>query len=173
VLAVCAALYWLGVWLECAGASVHKGFTRPVAYFMQVAALFPKAAENMIEYRAEAWYCAEHVFREIDVRPFFPLRANDKENRFDRAMHFYRHELAVMQNLDQYIVASQNARGAPIGGVRLLSLRIPLPPPGTVTERYTRKGLDEYPMEWRKEWYRTGTAHRGERCKEARGQKGA
>lgn len=169
-LAVCASIYWGGLWLESAGAAMHKVFPRPILYFMQVASLFPKAAEFIIEYRAEGWYCAEHAYREVDVRPFFPLRANDKENRFDRAMHFYRHELAVMQPLDEYIVTQQNEHGgAKIGGVQLLSLRIPIP---SAAERYERKPLDQYPNDWRHVFYRTGTTHRLDRCKEARGQKG-
>ena len=171
-LAVCAVIYWIGLFGEGCDPGALGHIPRAVRYFMQVASLFPKAAENVIEYRAEAWYCAEHTWRELDVRPFFPLRANDKENRFDRAMHFYRHEAAVMQPLDDYIVGSQNARGAPVGGVQLLSLRIPIPKPGQVTERYTRKKIDEYPAEWRHYFYRTPGAKRVERCKEAHGQKG-
>ena len=169
-LAVCAAIYWGGLWLESAGAPMHTVFPRPILYFMQVASLFPKAADNIIEYRAEAWYCAEHTWREVDVRPFFPLRANDKENRFDRAMHFYRREPEVLKSLEDYIIGSQNARGAPIGSVRLLSLRIPIP---SAAERYERKRLEDYPKEWRKYWYPTKENWHPNRCKELRGQKGA
>src|SRR5262249_38595734 len=76
-LAVCAVLYWMGLISEASDPGRVKLTPRPLRYFMQVASLFPKAAENITEYRAEAWYCAEHTWREIDVRPFFPLRAND------------------------------------------------------------------------------------------------
>ena len=181
-LAVCASIYWVGLWFESAGAPMHKVFPRPLLYFMQVASLFPKAADNIIEYRAEAWYCSEHTFREVDVRPFFPLRANDKENRFDRTMHFYRPhpdreghvdpdsaEVKVMQALEDYIMTSQNARGALIGSVRLLSLRLPIP---SAAERYERKRLEDVPPEQRKYWYPTKETFHKNRCKELRGQKG-
>ena len=168
-LAVCASIYWGGLWFESAGAAMHKIFPRPILYFMQVASLFPRAADNIIEYRAEAWYCSEHTWRELDVRPFFPLRANDKENRFDRAMHFYRHDQDVMKLLEDYIMDSQNARGALVGSVRLLSLRLPIP---AAAERYERKRLEDVPQEQRRYWYPNKESFHKNRCKELRGQKG-
>jgi len=175
-LAVCACIYWIGLTLEADRENVHKVFPRPVLYFMQVASLFPKAAPYSFEYHAEGWFCSENTWREIDTRPFFPLRADDKENRFDRAMFFFatKPEVNVLHALDDYLVTSQNARGgAQIGGVQLSSVRIPIPPPGQPFERYRRKKLDDYPLDWRHLWYHTPSAKRMAKCKEARGQKGS
>ena len=166
ILAVVAALYLAGIWLEVAGAPLQKLVPRPILYFMQVAKLFPHAVPMATEFRAEAYSCADRVYREIDVRPFFPIRANDKENRFERAMFFYRHQPLVMRALDDYIVASADAAGTAVGGVRFLSVRIPIPPPGQMTEPYTRKALHDYPAEYRKAWYQTPGAVRRARCHE-------
>ena len=170
LLALGAALYLGGISLDAAGVPLHRIVPRPLLYFLQVARLFPHAVPLRTEYRAEAYACADRTWRELDVRPFFPLRANDKENRFDRAMFFYRHEPVVMQALDEYLVASNNRQGARIGGVLLLSLRLPIPPAGQVVERYRRKPLDEYGAEYRKYWYSTSAALRRERCHEDEGE---
>jgi hypothetical protein len=161
---VLAGLYLAGIWLEVAGAPLYRFMPRPLHYFLQVAKLFPHAVLLRTEFRAEGYSCQDHRFRELDVRPFFPIRANDKENRFERAMFFYRRQAKVMHALDDYLVTSANARGAAIGGVRLSSLRIPIPPPGEVTEPYRRKPLDEYPPEYRKLWYQTPAAQTRARC---------
>ena len=78
-LAIAAALYLAGIWLEAAGAPLQAIVPRPLHYFVQVAKLFPNAVTVTTEYRAEAYSCADRVWRELDVRPFFPLRADDKE----------------------------------------------------------------------------------------------
>jgi hypothetical protein len=163
-LVVAAAIYLAGIWLEVAGAPLHKFVPRPLHYFMQVAKLFPHAVPLQTEFRAEGWSCADHVFRELDVRPYFPIRPNDKENRFERAMFFYRRTGKVMHALDDYLVTSANRDGAGLGGVRLLSLRIPIPPPGEVAEPYRRKPLDQYPADYRKVWYQTPAARLRARC---------
>jgi hypothetical protein len=165
-LAVVAGLYFVGIFLEAAGAPIYKVVPRPVLYFLQVAKLFPHAVDVVTEDRAEAYSCGDKTWKELDVRPFFPLRANDKENRFQRAMFFYRHEAKVMHALDDYLVASNNKVNPPIGGVLFLSLRIPIPPPGTAQVPYQRKPLSEYPPDVRKYWYRTPTALRRARCHE-------
>ena len=165
-LVVAAAIYLAGVWLEVMGAPLHQIVPRPLHYFMQIAKLFPNAVDNATDYRAEAYFCDEHVYREIDVRPFFPIRPDDKENRFQRAMFFYRHQPKVMRALDDYLVASADRVGPTVGGVRFLSLRIPIPPPGQVTEPYRRKPIVDYPPTAHKVWYMTPSALRRERCHE-------
>jgi hypothetical protein len=165
-LVVVAALYLLGVWLEVAGAPLYRLVPRPLHYFLQVAKLFPHAVPLRTEFRAEGYACADRTFHELDFRPFFPIRANDKENRFERAMFFYRRQGTVMHALDDYLVTSANRGGAGLGGVRLSSLRIPIPPPGQVTEPYRRKPLDEYPADYRKLWYQTPAAKLRARCQD-------
>jgi hypothetical protein len=76
----------------------------------------------------------------------------------------------VLEALDQFIVTQQNRAHpeARIGGVMLLSLRIPIPPPGTPEGRYQRLPLSDYPPEVeRKYWYVTPSGERTQRCEEA------
>jgi len=173
-LAAVGALYLAGIWLEAAGAPLHAVVPRPLHYFLQVAKLFTNAVPIAAEYRAEAYSCSDHVWRELDVRPFFPIRADDKESRFDRAMFFYRRQPAVMAALDEYLVTANNRVSAPVGGVFLMSLRIPIPAPGEATEPYRRRPLSDYGADLRKYWYRTPTPLRQARCGQiAPGQSGA
>ena len=162
-----ALVYLAGVWLDAVGAPVADVVPRPLFYFMQVSRLFPNALDFAIEYRVEAYSCEERRWSELDVRPFFPLRANDKENRFDRAMFFYRRSGPVMTALDAYLVTVNNRAGtSPIGGVMLLSLRIPIPAPGQAIAPYRRRPLFEYPAPFRKYWYRTSLEEVHARCDE-------
>jgi hypothetical protein len=165
-LAIAAGVYLAGIWLEAADAPLMRFVPRPLHYFLQVAKLFPNAVPTVTEYRAEAYACADRVWHELDVRPFFPLRADDKENRFARAMFFYRRQPLVMRALDDYLVKGNDRIDSPIGGVLLMSLRIPIPAPGEPTEPYRRKPLAEYGPEARKYWYRTPTSVRRARCHE-------
>jgi hypothetical protein len=145
---------------------------RTPLYFLQVAALFPHAAVNVIDYRAEVWLCTEHRWQEIDTRPYFPIDPNDKENRFQRVMHFLRDNRPTMHALDDYLVRGHEAGGhadgvpddAKLGGIRVLSLRLPLPSPGEPLARTHRQPLGEYPPEVRKNWYYTTRSKRRERC---------
>jgi len=60
ILPVVAALYLAGVWLDGIGTTIDgKILPRAVVYFFQVSALFPLAAFNTIDYRAEGWVCSE------------------------------------------------------------------------------------------------------------------
>src|SRR5580700_8538445 len=134
-----ATAYLAGVWLDGVGSTLPSHFLPRVPnYFLQIAALFPNAATMSIDYRAEAYVCADRKWEELDTRPYFPIDPDDKENRFQRVMHFFRAHRPTMQALDGYLVASHNG-GAhadgipsdrPIGGIRVQSLRIPLPKPG-------------------------------------------
>ncbi len=168
-----AAAYLAGVWLDGSGTGIPaKILPRVPNYFLQVAALFPRAAVASIDYRAEGFVCAEGAWMEIDTRPYFPIDPDDKENRFARVMHFFRQDRRTMTALDSYLVEKHNEAhredGIPsdrsIGGVRLLSLRIPLPSPGDPIEAVSRRPLASYPEEQRKVFYHTPRSKLAERC---------
>jgi hypothetical protein len=169
--AVVGVIYLLAVWLDAVRVvtltSVLPHVARP---FVQVAELFPTASPFVIDWRARGWSCATHQFAEIDVEPLFPIHRDDKENRFYRAMFFYHRERRVLAALDDYITRAHNRLDArsPIGGVMLLSLRIPIPRPGSAEERYQRQPLDSYPaVVERRVWYVTAPDERQARCVEA------
>ena len=69
-----------------------------------------------IEYRAEAWVCADKKWEELDTRPYFPLDPEDKENRFQRVMHFFRQDETTMHALDAYLV-ERHASGKGLDGI--------------------------------------------------------
>jgi len=147
--------YIAAMFLEGAGTPLHHVLPRPLLFFCQISALFPHAATHSIEYRAQGYTCGNRVV-EIDLRPYFPIHADDKENRFDRAMFFYRQDRTVMQALEAFVMREHN-RSDPdkIGGVSFMSLRIPLPAPGSSFPRYRRLPLADYPAEYRRVWYHT------------------
>jgi hypothetical protein len=172
-LRVLAALYLASLALDGAGCSLpSRVLPRPLSFFTQVAALFPHAARATIDYRAEAWVCSQKAWIELDTRPYFPIAADDKENRFARAMFFYRRNRPTMRALDRYLVRNHDERPASdgidpeqrIGGVRLLSLRIPIPTVGSSFERYRRYPLAHYPKGERKIFYHTPSSMRARRC---------
>ena len=161
-----AGLYLADVWLDGVGSNLPgKVLPRSLLYFGQIAALFPHAGEKQIDYRAEGWVCAERKWVEIDPRPWFPIDADNKENRFYRAVQFYRENRTVMRALDEYVTKHHNAaHDRKIGGVRILSLRIPLPPPGAKIDPYKREELAKYPEDQRHNWYWSPGSMRRERC---------
>jgi hypothetical protein len=172
-LRVLAVAYLLGVWLDAVGSGIPASvLPRAANYFVQVAALFPRAAVASIDYRAEGFVCVERAWKEIDTRPYFPIDPDDKENRFNRVMHFFRENRPTMTALDSYLVENHNSAGhedgipsdRAIGGVRLLSLRIPIPAPGDRLERVSRRPLSFYPEEQRKVFYHTPSSKLAKRC---------
>ncbi len=59
VLTGLAGAYLAGVWLDGVGSTLpSRALPRVANYFLQIAALFPKAATMTIDYRAEAFVCA-------------------------------------------------------------------------------------------------------------------
>jgi hypothetical protein len=167
LLVVVGGFYVAAMFFEGSGLmQLHRLVPRPFLFFCQIASLFPHAATHSIEYRAQGYTCNNRVV-ELDLRPYFPIHADDKENRFDRAMFFYRQERTVMRALEAYVMREHN-RADPdkIGGVSFLSLRIPLPPPGQPYPRYERKPLSDYPAEYRKVWYVTPHDTVLRRCRE-------
>ena len=152
---------------------LHTG--RTVAFFSEIARLFADRSTLTIDFRAEAFRCDTHQFEELDLAPYFPMHAGDKENRFDRTMFFYLNDPEVHQALEDYIISRHNARvaaGEPtdlprIGGIELLSLRIPIPPPGSDFPRFRHIPLSEIPKDWKRvPWYLTGLDERMRRCAE-------
>jgi hypothetical protein len=169
-----AALYLAGVWLEGVGwgAPLHAALPQWLEFFTQVSALFPHAAQYSIDYRAEGYVCDTGEWQEIDTRPYFPIDENDKENRFARVMFFYRKQKAVLNSVDRFLVDRHNGAtaddGIPsarkIGGVRLLSLRIPLPEIGAPLVRVHRVPLADIPENERKTWFTTPSQRITLRC---------
>jgi hypothetical protein len=168
-----AGAYLLGVWLDGSGSTLPSRVLPRVAnYFLQVAALFPKAATMSIDYRAEAWVCADKKWEELDTRPYFPIDPDDKENRFQRVMHFFREDRTTMRALDAYLVDRHTSgKGLdgidalkPLGGVRMLSLRIPLPSPGEPLARSRRGPLADVPPGERHGFYHTRRSEIAARC---------
>ncbi|MCA9670292.1 MAG: hypothetical protein KC503_32075 [Myxococcales bacterium] len=144
----------------------------PVLFFAESARLFPFAAERIIEYRVEGFFCAKHRFAEVDPRPYFPVRADDKESRFHRVGFFYRRTRKVMRALEDYLIRRVNADAPPagrIGAIRFFSLRRPLPRPGEKAPRFERRPLDKIPNRYRKMWYVTPASRRVANCKRLEG----
>jgi hypothetical protein len=165
-LALAGALYIAAVFMEGAGGSrLARIVPRPVLFFGQIASLFPRAATHRIEYRAEGLPCRGPSF-EIDVRPFFPIHADDKESRFDRALHFYRKDRLTMEALETYVIDAYNRRQADnkLAGVVFLSLRAPIPKPGSAFSPYQRAPLSDFPIEQRNVWYATSRDDVDRRC---------
>jgi hypothetical protein len=164
-LGVAGALYIAGVFMEGAGgARLDRVVPRPLLFFSQIAALFPHAATYRIEYRAEGLPCQGPAF-EVDVRPFFPIHADDKESRFDRALHFYRNDRPAMEALESYVIERYAAlEPGKLGGMLFLSLRVPIPAPGSAFPRYERAPLSDFPKEQRKVWYATSRDVVNRRC---------
>jgi len=169
VLAAAAALFLAFVLVDGA---VRTGFLakvppRALTFFVQFSCLFPSAAVERIEYRAEGYDCQRRRYYEIDVAPLFPIHKNDKESRFDRAVHFYRHNRRVLEALDEYIVTHWPGPGR-LGGVELLSLREPLPAPDESFPRYERRPILQFPNDQRHYWYITPAKLREARCANSR-----
>jgi hypothetical protein len=169
-LGACAAIYLAAVWLDAAGVhGLGQALPAPIRFFTQVAELFPRAAEDVIEWRVKAYRCAEGRYEELDARPFFPIHRDDKESRYYRTMFFYYRERRVLDAVDAYITGEQNRLHpeARIGGVMLLSLRIPIPKLGVAEPRYQRRAIADYPATLTKKyWYNTAPALREQRCAE-------
>ncbi len=175
VLGVIAAAYVAAVWSEAVKVDTSaRWMPEPLAYFTQIARLFPRAALATIEYHVEGFRCRDATWTEIDVRPEFPIDADNKENRFYRALHFYHAHRPTMRALDAFIVTRENERaidaaarglgGDRIGGIRVHRLTIPFGAPGEGAARYAKRPLLAYPEDERKELYHTPESMREERC---------
>jgi hypothetical protein len=177
-LAAVALAYFGAIFTEAAKSGTSaRWLPAPIAYFTQVAALFPGAARHAIDYRVEGYRCKDKTWSEIDVSPWFPIDSDNKESRFYRAIHFYgdQHpDRQTLRALDQFIVDRYDgdardsaARGEPrepIAGVRIVKLLVPVGTPGDGQPRYEKKPLATYPAEQRKDLYYTPESRRDERC---------
>ncbi len=183
-LRICAVVYFASLWFETVvirvPLSLMPGTTefririlpRSLAYFTQVAALFPRAATFAIDYRAEGYVCRASEWSELDTRPYFPLDPDDKENRFQRVMYFFHNHRSTLKALEAYLVdrhnEGRNDDAIPsedkIGGVRLMSIRAPLPEIGAPLVRVHRLPLSEIPEAERKRFYQTTSRVITERC---------
>jgi hypothetical protein len=160
-LSILALAYLTAIALDSSGFQVlAKRLPAPLRFFSEVACLFPHAGQFAIEYRAEGWLCREARWTEIDTRASFLIDADNKENRFQRAMHFYHNTPRVLREIDGYLAA----RTPGIGGVRLLSLRLPLPSPGDRSVAYAFHPLETYAPTLRRLWYETPDEERDRRC---------
>ncbi len=149
----------------------------PLLYFSQIAGLFPDAKDMDVEFRAEGWSCDDGLFRELDVRPFFPIQSDNKENRFERALFFYHGNSKVLASLAGYITRHQNIlvekeggdsrpySSGRIGGVRLVSAYKPIPALSENAVRYHRMPLSDYPNTQLRTWYETPSEIIWKRCR--------
>jgi hypothetical protein len=177
-----AVAYLVGLWVTSVGFRVpHRFMPRTASYFLDIAGLFTTAANRAIQYRVEAWVCADRRWQELDYRAYFPLHADDQESRFHAIMDGFRWDPETMETLDDFLVDHHNsglAGGHPqtpgrrtadglaglIGGVRYVALRVPLPKPGDHLERYRKWPLDGYPEAYRHVVYRTDRQWIDARC---------
>jgi hypothetical protein len=185
VLGVVAAVYFVGIFSEAAKTgSAARWLPAPLEYFTQVASLFPKATQHATDYRAEGFRCRDQTWFELDVAPWFPINADNKESRFHRTVDFYgsqhpqnsnwRPHRPTLRALEKFLtdhydadVIDAAARGkdtSPIGGIRLVQLRLPVGTPRDGSPRYERRPLSEYGADERKDLYYTPESKREERC---------
>ena len=162
-LAGLATLYYLALIHSPDAPSLH-----PVTFFTEATCLFPSASSFAIEYRLEAWPCSGR-WEPIDPRPYFPIRPDDKESRFQRLGHFYEHSRIVLQALDAYVSAHHAAGaddGVPgrIGGIRLFKVVRPFPDAGQPVERYRFDPFAPVPPAQRRDIYYTPGSERKRRC---------
>lgn len=157
----------------------------PILFFTQIAGLFTSAKKDDVDFRAEGWSCEKGRFQEIDIRPFFPIQFENKENRFQRTLYFYRHHQKVIESLDQYLTQNYNRTyallGKPeqlgelekpgkmerIGGIRFVAARTPIPNPEAKILRYHRRSLSEYPLDQIKPLYESSPLEIWGNCHES------
>ncbi|MCA9522288.1 MAG: hypothetical protein KC609_15010 [Myxococcales bacterium] len=180
-LGVLAALFLLCMLLGVLRSPRQRWFPRPFRFFTQIACLFPYAKRANLDYRVLAYSCDAKRYAELDVRPFFPVNREHKENRFHRAIYFYRRHRRVLQSVEKYLVAryrelllrtggapgTSEVRG-PIGGVLITKVRQSLPPVGSRMPRYRRLRLRDYPRSSIWTVYRTPKSLIRQRCREVR-----
>jgi hypothetical protein len=120
----------------------NPGPFRPVIFFMQATALFPRADVYALEFRIAGWSCKENAWKPMDPTPYFPIQADDKESRLQRVAYFYKSEKVVMHALDEFVYDAHTADpghdgiDGPIGGIKLVQVDKELPTVGSDVERY-------------------------------------
>ena len=181
LLTAVAGAYLVTIAVRSAGCSTpDRVLPRLPLFFTQIACLFPGAAKTTVEYRLGGYSCERRQYLEVDYRPYFPIRADDKENRFQRVAHFYsgrtfRQQGAVMRDLEEFVVTEHNARASlpggaedglegPIGGIYLLVITTPVPEPGAPIERHQFRPSAQFPVKQREIFYRTKVSQADARC---------
>jgi hypothetical protein len=166
-LVVLAGIYLTAIWLDGVGTRLPSRFLpSPLLFFVAYTALFPNAATAAIDYRAEGYSCKDHQWTELDVMPWFPVDADNKESRFHRALQMYRKDRKVMRALEEYVIRRNNdsSSRSPIVGVRFSSIRAPLPAVGSHVDASGFRPLASYPESQKHAWYYTPASKRRERC---------
>lgn len=147
-LIVVAIAYFLGL-------LHHSWVPQPVGFFVDATKLFPDANRVTMEFRLEAWSCTDRSWHLIDPRPYFPMRSDDKESRFQRLAYFYGvragkppkgmpkdkvPERIAMTALEDFILAHHrtvdDGLAGEIGGIQVYVIKKPIPEPGATIERY-------------------------------------
>jgi hypothetical protein len=158
--------------------SAAKRLPAPIAYFTQIASLFPRSARHVIDYRVEAFRCKDKAWEEIDPSPWFPIDADNKENRFYRTMHFFgehqhRETLRALEDFiwghyesDRIAAAARGDGRPPIGGVRFVRVQSDIGAPGDVEARFAKKPLPSFGPDDRRDLYYTPESRREARCKQ-------
>ncbi len=169
LLTIAAAVYLSVLFLGGARAGGGSpSLPKTLQYFTQVACLFPHALPVAIDYRLERWNCKSQTFEEVDTAPYFPIRPDDKENRFKRLGFFHRRSRGVMEALEEHVLAPTanplTPEGRRFGGIRLVSLRLPFPPLGEPVAPYEPAKLSELPSEQVKAWFFTPVSRRSMWC---------
>jgi hypothetical protein len=162
-----AAIYLAAIWLDGVGTRLPSRFLPgPMLFFVAYTALFPNAAVAAIDYRAEGYSCKDHQWSELDVTPWFPVDADNKESRFHRALQMYRKDRKVMRALEDYIIRRNNESPSrpEIVGVRFSSIRAPIPALGSHLDPAGFRSLTSYPESEKHAWYYTSAKKRRERC---------
>jgi hypothetical protein len=153
-----------------------KGWIRQIAYFSECTGLFTQADTVATEYRLAGWSCERKAWEPLDPRPYFPMRADDKEARFQRLGHFYRGDVKVLHALGEYIVNHHTAGGmddgfaGPLGGIQMYKLDWPIPAPGTEIGRYEYVPMSPQPAGTkRSEVFESSPRSLRDRCKSSGG----
>jgi hypothetical protein len=146
-----AVLYYLGL--------LHHGWvgwvSKSAEFFVDATKLFPDADRVAMEFRLEGWSCTDRSWHLIDPRPYFPMRSDDKESRFQRLAYFYGvragkpapgtpkdkvPERIAMNALDEFIFAHHkdvdDGLAGEIGGIQVYVIKKPIPEPGATIDRY-------------------------------------
>lgn len=164
MLVVLAVLYYIALVKR-----VPDGrWTRPIGFFTSATGLFTSSAVYKISYRLAAWSCSERKWLPLDVRAYFPIRAEDKESRFHRLSHFYKYNKTVLHALDDFVSkrhksVDDGVTGS-IGGVRLFQTLSPIPLPGSRVERFVFEPLAPIPTDGIRDLYYTPGSERKARC---------
>jgi hypothetical protein len=129
LLVALSSIYLGSIWVS--GVSLRgpdRWLPRAIRPFTQVSCLFPYAPPGYrTEYRAEGWSCATERFLPLDIRPAFPSDGDDTTTGFSRVMERFFSEPRVLEALDDFLVHHASTSSASrIGGVRLLSERVPI-----------------------------------------------